>query len=337
MSIEEKVLKLTNSDRQRLNNRSSAIKYGNGEWSINELINIIIWIKYPDHTLDTIGCSISGKYVKIKTFSYTPDSLTLAHKNNFLELSYCEKGTLKKVVNRERLDFKEGEIAIINGENMHCEYMEESYDVYLFLDIDKDYFKEMPFFQFSNMQSEKFIKELILSDTQNYKTILFTPKSQKTKVQQLFERITDEIIRQEPGFSNMITGYVDRILNLLIFEYKISMTKRKQSEYNQKLFYDIDLYIRKNYSSVSEKQLSQVFYYSPEYINKIIKKHTKMSYSKYLRKVRLEKIMRDLQNTQKNIDEIARNAGYTNLSFFYKAFKEEYGVTPNEARYNRNF
>lgn len=259
MSIEEKVLQLTKSDKQRLNIGANTIDYGDGTWTINELINVIIWIKHPDHTLDTIACSLSGRQMKSKTFSYEPDTFTKMHKNNYLELSYCEKGTLRKMINGERMDFKAGEIAIINGENMHCEYMEESYDVYLFLSINRDYFKEMPFFQFSNMQSEKFIKDLILSDTQDYKTILFTPKSQNTRVQQLFERITTEIIKQEPGFTTMISGYVERILNLLIFEYKISMTKRKRSEYNEKLFYDIDKYIRENCSSVSEKTLVPYF------------------------------------------------------------------------------
>lgn len=34
-----------------------------------------------------------------------------------------------------------------------------------------------------------------------------------------------------------------------------------------------------------------------------------MSYSKYLREIRLEKIMKNLQDTEKNIDDVARETG----------------------------
>lgn len=37
-----------------------------------------------------------------------------------------------------------------------------------------------------------------------------------------------------------------------------------------------------------------------------------------------------LQGTTLSIEEIAAMLGYTSSSNFYKAFKEEYGVTPRE-------
>nr|WP_279538016.1 helix-turn-helix transcriptional regulator [Paenibacillus turpanensis] len=41
-----------------------------------------------------------------------------------------------------------------------------------------------------------------------------------------------------------------------------------------------------------------------------------------------------LQSTTKPVTEIAFDAGFNSLRSFYRAFKKEYGITPNEFRSN---
>ena len=57
-----------------------------------------------------------------------------------------------------------------------------------------------------------------------------------------------------------------------------------------------------------------------------------MSYSAYVQQIRLNHAEKLLISTNKSIAEIAENVGYHNKGFFYRIFKEKYGVTPKEYR-----
>ena len=57
-----------------------------------------------------------------------------------------------------------------------------------------------------------------------------------------------------------------------------------------------------------------------------------MTFTEYLNTVRLN-VAKDLLITSNyNLSEIAREAGYTDLSYFSKLFKKEYGISPSKYR-----
>ena len=59
-----------------------------------------------------------------------------------------------------------------------------------------------------------------------------------------------------------------------------------------------------------------------------------MTYSAYLQQVRLEKAAFMLTRSNMTIDEICEAVGYRNKGFFYKIFKQKYGMKPAEYRKN---
>lgn len=332
MKVEKRISRLTPSEKYDLDKNIVCFDSEASIWELEDMINAVIWIKSKDGFLDVYACSVTGKSSFFKKVAYTPFTFTKTHKKSFLELCYVEKGCLKKSVSGEIHSFDPGEICITNGQNLSCEYMDQSDAVFCFLMISPRFFEKTFFFESADLQSQKFIKDTILNNTKKYKVIRFTPKTQNNEVQHLFEKIIDELFKHETGYSSIITGYVERILDLLCFEYRISLTKDELTEYTNKLFLDIDNYMKANYSAITEKSLSEYFYYAPEYLNRLIKKHTGLSYSKYLQKIRLEHSVTLLTESQLPIEEIARSVGYTNLSFFYKLFRQKYGSTPNSFR-----
>ena len=56
------------------------------------------------------------------------------------------------------------------------------------------------------------------------------------------------------------------------------------------------------------------------------------SVSKYISLIRLYKARQLLQTTQMNISEIAYELGFSDPSYFTKAFREAFAVTPTELR-----
>ncbi len=57
-----------------------------------------------------------------------------------------------------------------------------------------------------------------------------------------------------------------------------------------------------------------------------------ISPSEYLLNVRLKAAERALENIDLSICEAAINAGFGNLSYFYKRFTEKYGISPKQYR-----
>jgi len=68
-------------------------------------------------------------------------------------------------------------------------------------------------------------------------------------------------------------------------------------------------------------------------INDILKAELGFTFSGYLNKLRLTEAARLLSEKGKaTVGEIAYSVGYSNVSYFNKLFKEEYGCTPKSFR-----
>ncbi|MBW8902187.1 MAG: AraC family transcriptional regulator [Massilia sp.] len=68
-------------------------------------------------------------------------------------------------------------------------------------------------------------------------------------------------------------------------------------------------------------------------INEVLKSELGMTFTSYLNKLRLAEAARMLAEPQgAPVAEIAASAGYANVSYFNKLFKEAYGCTPRSFR-----
>lgn len=105
-------------------------------------------------------------------------------------------------------------------------------------------------------------------------------------------------------------------------------------EKNQKLVESILEYTELNYSDpdLSLKSISQMFHLSTAYVGKIFKTIQGNSYASYLVNYRLEKSKLLLLETNKTVNEIAGELGFTNATYFTTLFKNEYGMTPTTFR-----
>lgn len=92
-------------------------------------------------------------------------------------------------------------------------------------------------------------------------------------------------------------------------------------------------YIQQNYDqSISLKTLAEYLYLSEGYLSRFFKSHFQVSFSDYLKGVRLSHARNDLIYTAKPITEIAFKNGFSSVSFFNRVFKQEYNQTPSAFR-----
>lgn len=92
-------------------------------------------------------------------------------------------------------------------------------------------------------------------------------------------------------------------------------------------------YIHNHYAEdISLKDLSERFYVSEYYLCREFKKSTKRTIVEYIRQTRIMNAKRLFMETDRNVTEVARETGFSNLTHFNRVFREIADVTPSEYR-----
>lgn len=78
--------------------------------------------------------------------------------------------------------------------------------------------------------------------------------------------------------------------------------------------------------------MASICNYSKSYFSKMFKQLTGDSFAQYLKNYRLEVAADRIRSEKKKISEIAMGCGFTNLSYFSRAFYEKYRSTPSDFR-----
>ncbi|MGR6543105.1 response regulator transcription factor [Paenibacillus tundrae] len=93
-----------------------------------------------------------------------------------------------------------------------------------------------------------------------------------------------------------------------------------------------ELVTRETGQELSVKMIADKVYLHPVYLSKIYKAETGEGLGDYMIRMRMERALYLLKNTNKKIYEITSELGYQNPQYFSKMFKKHYGMTPNEYR-----
>lgn len=83
---------------------------------------------------------------------------------------------------------------------------------------------------------------------------------------------------------------------------------------------------------ISCEKMSEYIGMNASYFSRLFKKETGMSFSDYVIKKKIEKATYLLKYSELPVEEIANLTGFTNVCYFYKAFKKVTGKTPGDIR-----
>ncbi|MDR1218949.1 MAG: helix-turn-helix domain-containing protein [Treponema sp.] len=74
------------------------------------------------------------------------------------------------------------------------------------------------------------------------------------------------------------------------------------------------------------------FGHNKNYYNRLIKTHAGIPFSSFVQNSKLEKAEFLIKTTDFLIEEIARQVGCENLSYFYRIFRKKFSLTSNTLR-----
>ncbi len=103
---------------------------------------------------------------------------------------------------------------------------------------------------------------------------------------------------------------------------------------NVKLKSEIMEFINENYLNIdiNLNMLANQFNFTEKYFSKVFKELTGENITTCIEKLRMEKTIHLMKQSDLTILEIAQKVGYSNQNTFYKAFKRNYSISPGEYR-----
>lgn len=142
----------------------------------------------------------------------------------------------------------------------------------------------------------------------------------------------------EPIFSELTAEYNDckpynmQIRGLLMHQVLFLILRQLSYGARQKklsLAEKVINYIQDNFSSdLSNEGIGKHFNYHPNYINRIIQKHTGQSLHQYVLSCRVAKALEMLQTSGLSVTEVAEKVGFSSIKHFSQTFKSIYGYSP---------
>ncbi|MGY3779494.1 helix-turn-helix domain-containing protein [Isobaculum melis] len=84
--------------------------------------------------------------------------------------------------------------------------------------------------------------------------------------------------------------------------------------------------------TITLNEMAQKVFLSPYYFSKLFKAETGITFIAYVNQQKMRQASQLLCESHLSINQIAKGLGFTQMSYFSRMFKKEYGVTPKDYR-----
>jgi AraC-like DNA-binding protein len=217
----------------------------------------------------------------------------------------------------------EGDLYIINANEAHCmQKNRETNDVLVMqipLALCESYFPKFAFMNFTARLMRPG------ADDKCYETLV-----------QYLIRSLRSLAYKEFGYELELVGVANLIVHYLVRHVPYAMVSRSKNmtrRRNLKRVGRIINFIRENYTyKISLANLAEKEGLDLYYLSHFIKKHLGLTFQQYVNKLRLEKAVDLLQNTEWKKIDVCMESGFSDYRYFCKAFEQEYQCTPSQFR-----
>lgn len=260
----------------------------------------------------------------INIFTHTLDRFPY-HWHEDIEILFVLKGALEVRVHRDSYKLQEGDIFLVNSNELHFINTITAYGKteVLALQIDSEYLKN----HIIDIEKKRFY--IYPDEVGTFNIHIFN------EIKYILANMMDLILNKR----NLYHLKVEKLLlNLIVILLEHFEIPPKENEYmeidsDQRLL-EILKYMNGN-SSNAEFGLQEVakkFSLNPQYLSRYFKLKVGMSFKKKLDSMRLNKSLMSLQMTEETVTDIALKYGFPDSKAYYRVFKEVMGITPSKYR-----
>ena len=266
-----------------------------------------------------------GKQIAIRPhtrFVHFPE-----HTHDYVEMVYMCRGETTHLVNGTKIVLKQGELLMLG------QYARQEIEPAGEEDIAVNFIVRPAFLQgiLSFLGNEetplrRFVLSCLSGNTET--GYLYFRVAEVLPVQNLIENLLWTMIHDHANRR----GIYQMTLGLLMAELLEHTDSLRFSSPEEETIVQALRYIEEHYRDGSLTELSQLTHYDFTALSRLIKNRTGKTYTDLIQEKRLSQAAWLLTNTGKRVDEIARLAGYENISYFHRLFSSRFGMSPRQYR-----
>ena len=252
------------------------------------------------------------------------------HTHNYVEFIYMVQGTTTHYIDDEEIRLEEGDLLFLNQHATQEILPAGKDDIAVNFMILPQFFDEA--FRMIGAEDNA-LRDFIIScltDDGLASNYLYFHAKDIVPVQNLLENLIWNLLEEEPNrrsLNQVTMGLL--FLSLINHSEEIRISNRS---FDRQVTMSVLREIETDYPNATLSRLSEELHIDLYTLSRILKKETGKTFKKLLEEKRLNQACFLLTNTKLTVDEIARNIGYENLSFFYRLFQRAFGITPRAYR-----
>ena len=179
-----------------------------------------------------------------------------------------------------------------------------------------------------NFRQDYILEQLHFKNIDSFNKIIYLKDMQS--LEENFLGIINEYNNKKLFYSEKISGDFLSVLSVIA---RISLLQSININKSTSRIDEIIHYIQMHYpEEITNKKLSELFHYHPNYINKLMVLHTGLSLHQYLLNCRINHAINLLQATEIPAADIAALVGFKDYNHFLKYFKQKTGRTTSKYR-----
>ncbi|MBC7958742.1 MAG: helix-turn-helix transcriptional regulator [Vallitaleaceae bacterium] len=254
------------------------------------------------------------------------------HSHDYIELIFVYSGTIKQEIERKEIELKKGEIMLLDMNVKHKIAVAGEEDIAINILLKKEFFDWVFMSHFSkNDIIFDFIAKAIY-DNKKTKQYLVFRTSENSGIWDMIIRILLEYYEPKIGMDTAIRSYIALLFTELFRDYRQNLNQKIVNEIDTTIHSEVIGYIDQHYKTVTLAETAEHFNFNVDYMGKLIKNITGDSFTSFIKEKKLEEACHLLKHSQNSVTDIINKIGYSNVSYFYKQFKQKYDLTPDEYR-----
>ncbi len=251
------------------------------------------------------------------------------HIHDYIELAYVISGKLVHYIGDERVILGKGDFIFVNYDDVHQYKLHSGKTAYIINCVF------LPRFLNPMLEDCRNLNEVLashpfyfLKGTLNADPGRHVFKDDKTKrVRNLLEDMIKEYDSADINNEEILRSHLTEIIIRAMRQITDDKIKSKDSLISQVL-----QFVKENITNpgLSINKFAEANDISRQYISRRFKEVTGVTFSDYLRTLRIELCCNAINYSDTPLTEIAEKAGYRDMNTFYKHFKIETGMSPGD-------
>ena len=295
----------------------------------NQDVQRQLYTDADDFVIDSRKLLKSGKLITARhhtRFIHFP-----MQRHNYVEIIYMYHGSTTHILgNGERVVLEQGDLLFLNQNAEHEILPADREDIAVNFIVLPEFFDTA----FRMLQDENLLRDFlvdILTKGSGRAFYLYFQAREELPIQNLMENMLWMMMREQENRRNINQTTVG-----LLFLHLVNLNERirygSSNPYEQECVARILSYVESNYRTASLEELCLEMKQRPSALSKFIRRHTGSTFKELLLTKRMNQSAYLLSTTGLSVNDIITAVGYDNSSYFYRVFRERFGMSPKEYR-----